>query len=80
MKLKKVLAFSKIFSFDPGSSIKLLSSKIEKNISPKYGAILPWQVMPSAVDMKGINYGSSTSFIVQTFVRAATKSCRKYKP
>ena len=30
-----------MFSFDPGSSIELLSSKIEKNVSPKYGAILP---------------------------------------
>ena len=32
--------FSQMFWLDPGSSIKLLSSKIEKNVSPKYGAIV----------------------------------------
>ena len=48
-EIKRVLAFLKIYSFDPGSSIKLLSTKIEKNVSPKYGAILPWQGIPSSV-------------------------------
>ena len=39
--------FSQIFKFDVSSSIKLLSSKIEKNVSSKYGAILPQQGIPS---------------------------------
>ena len=40
--------FSQIFRFDPGSSVKLLSSKT-KNVSPKYGEILPEQGMLSPV-------------------------------
>ena len=36
--VKRVLAFSKDFSFDPGSSIKLLATKIEKNVYLKFGA------------------------------------------
>ena len=47
--VKRVLAFLKIFRFDPGSSIKVLSHKIEKNVSFKYGAILPQHDMPSPV-------------------------------
>ena len=40
---------TEIFRFDPGSSIKLLSSKIEKIVSPKYGAIYPRQAILSPV-------------------------------
>ena len=41
---KPVLAFPKIYSFDPARSIKVLASKIEK-VFFKYGAILPRQGM-----------------------------------
>ena len=47
-RVKKVLAFPKMFRFDPGSSMKLLSSKIKKNVSPKHAAILSWQSMPTS--------------------------------
>ena len=50
--VKRVLAFLKIFRFNPGSSMKVLSRKIEKNVSFKYGAILPQHDMPSPVPSK----------------------------
>ena len=37
------LPFFQVFDFDPGSSIKLLSSKIAKNVSLEYGAIFSRQ-------------------------------------
>ena len=48
-RVKKVLAFFQIIRFEAGSSIKILSSKIDKNISTKYDAILSRQGMPSTV-------------------------------
>ena len=47
--VERVLAFHHVYSFDPGSSMKVLASKIEADFCPKYGAILPRQGMSSSV-------------------------------
>ena len=47
-ELKSVLTFPQIFKFEPYSSIKVLSTKY-KNVSLKYGVILPQQGMLSSV-------------------------------
>ena len=62
-------------------------SNQKKKVSPRYGAIIPRLVWPSPLEVNG---NSTTyqlrqlrryaGFTVQTFVRAAAKSCRKYKP
>ena len=65
--------FSQIFRFDSPSFIKLLSSKIEKNVSRNYGAILP-------VPIQNVSINAAASFTIQSFVRATTKWFSKYKP
>ena len=45
-KVKKVLGFPKMFSFDPDRSYTAIIKQYRKNISLKYGAILPRQVIP----------------------------------
>ena len=49
----------RIFRFDPGSSTKLLSAKTKKNVSPKYGAILPRQGVPSPVPIKNVSINAA---------------------
>ena len=48
-RVKRDRAFPKIFTFDSGSFMQVLSNKIVKTVYPKYGAILPRQVIPSSV-------------------------------
>ena len=52
-KVKRILAFLKIFGFDSSSSIKVLSSKT-KNVSPKYDTILPKQGMPFPIPSQNV--------------------------
>ena len=49
IEVKRVLGFPKLFRFDPGDFIKLLSSKTKKYFSSKDDAILLWQCMPLPV-------------------------------
>ena len=71
--------FTKIFSFDLGSSIKLLTSKIENMYLPRMGDFTPAGHTIICADLKRINQYSCASFTVQTFVRSRTKCLSKNK-
>ena len=74
----KGFAFTPNFWFD---AIENIVKQNIKNFSHKYGAILSWQSLPSAkFRLKLLIQADSTAFTVQTFVRALTEICCKWRP